>query len=163
MAKVIRGLKELLSYAKRDFMGLPMFQDNTKYVKDCLWCQIVKGDYIKPNTIPGVIIANNPMDVMCFDFTKVDPSKDGKENILVLTDYFTRFSQAFVTPNQKVITSQKYCWTNGFMCMVFLHVYTAIKAIALTMKSCHIYMPCMELSSQPLCYTIHVEMLQLKD
>ena len=58
----------------------------------------------------GVIIANNPMDLVCIDFTKVDPSKDGKENILVLTDAFTKFSQAFVTPNQKVITMslQKY-------------------------------------------------------
>ena len=44
---------------------------------------------------------------MCIDFTKVDPSKDGKENILVLTDAFTKFSQAFVTPNQKAITIAK--------------------------------------------------------
>ena len=67
----------------------------------------MKGDYTEPNTIPGVIIANNPMDLVCIDFTKVDPSKDGKENILVLTDAFTKFSQAFVTPNQKAITIAK--------------------------------------------------------
>ena len=67
----------------------------------------MKGDYTEPNTIPGVIIANNPMDLMCIDFTKVDPLKDGKENILVLTDAFTKFSQAFVTPNQKAITITK--------------------------------------------------------
>ena len=84
-----------------------MFQDVTKYVKECPRCQIMKGDYTKPNTIPGVIIANNQMDLMCIDFTKVDPSKDGKENILVLTDTFTKFSQAFVTPNQKAITIAK--------------------------------------------------------
>ena len=84
-----------------------MFQDVTKYVKECPQCQIVKGDYTKPNTILGVIIANNPMDLVCIDFTKVDPSKDGKENILVLTDAFTKFSQAFVTPNQKAITIAK--------------------------------------------------------
>ena len=84
-----------------------MFQDVTKYVKECPQCQIVKGDYTKPNTIPGVIIANNPMDLMCIDFTKVDTSKDGKENILVLTDAFTKFSQAFVTPHQKAITIAK--------------------------------------------------------
>ena len=84
-----------------------MFQDVTKYVKECPRCQIAKGDYTKPNTIPGVIIANNLMDLMCIDFTKVDPSKDGKENILVLTDAFTKFSQAFVTPNQKAITIAK--------------------------------------------------------
>ena len=81
-----------------------MFQDVTKYVKECPHCQIAKGDYTEPNTILGVIIANNPMDLVCIDFTKVDPSKDGKENILVLTDTFTKFSQAFVTPNQKAIT-----------------------------------------------------------
>ena len=84
-----------------------MFQDVTRYVKECPRCQIAKGDYTVPNTIPGVIIANNPMDLMCIDFTKVDPSKDSKENILVLTDAFTKFSQAFVTPNQKVITIAK--------------------------------------------------------
>ena len=73
-----------------------MFQDVTKYVKECPCCQIAKGNYTEPNTIPGVIIANNPMDLVCIDFTKVDPSKDSKENILVLTDTFTKFSQAFV-------------------------------------------------------------------
>ena len=44
------------------------------------------------------------MDLICVVVTKVDPSKDGKENILVLTDAFTKFSQAFITPNQKGIT-----------------------------------------------------------
>ena len=56
-----------------------MFQDITKYEKDCPQCQTAKGDYTEPNTIPGVIIANKPMDLPCIDFTKADPSK---ENIL---------------------------------------------------------------------------------
>ena len=47
------------------------------------------------------------MDLLCIDFTKVDPSKSGKENILVLTDAFTKFSQAFITPNQKALTMTK--------------------------------------------------------
>ena len=47
------------------------------------------------------------MDLLCIDFTKVDPSKDGKENILVMTDAFTKFSQASVTPNHKVCTIAK--------------------------------------------------------
>ena len=44
---------------------------------------------------------------MCVDFTKVDSVKDSRENILVLTDAFTEFSQVFVTPHQKAITSAK--------------------------------------------------------
>ena len=67
----------------------------------------MKGDYADPKTKLGTIIANNPMDLLCIDFTKVDPSKSGKENILVLTDVFTKFSQAFVTPNQKRIAMAK--------------------------------------------------------
>ena len=47
------------------------------------------------------------MDLSYIDFTKVDPSKNSKENILVLTDAFTKFSQAVVTPNQKVLTIAK--------------------------------------------------------
>ena len=50
-----------------------MFQDATKYIKDCRQCQIAKGDYTEPNTIQVVIIAHNPMDLMCIDITKVDP------------------------------------------------------------------------------------------
>ena len=47
------------------------------------------------------------MDLLCINFTKVDPLKSGKENILVLTDAFTKFSQAFITPNWKVLTIAK--------------------------------------------------------
>ena len=102
-----QGIERTIALCQEQFYWNTMFQDATQYVKECPWCQIAKGDYTKPNTILGVIIANNPMDLMCIDFTKVDPSKDGKENILVLTDTFTKFSQAFVTPNQKVITITK--------------------------------------------------------
>ena len=35
----------------------------------------VKGDYTDPNTIQGVIIVNNPMDLVCSDFTKVELQK----------------------------------------------------------------------------------------
>ena len=84
-----------------------MFQDATNYVKTCPQWQTAKGNYTDPKTKPGSIIANNPMDLLCIDFTTVDPSKSGKENILVLTDTFTKFCQAFVTLNQKALTIAK--------------------------------------------------------
>ena len=96
------------------------------------------------------------------DFTKVDPSKDGKENILVLTDVFNKFSQVFVTPNQKAITVAKTLVDKCLMFMAFLHKHTVIKAGALIMKSCHIYVPCTGLSNQPPHHTICMEMPQGK-
>ena len=158
-----QGIERTIALCWEQFHWNAMFQDATKYVEDCPQCQIAKRHNTEPNTIPGVIIANNPMDLLCVDFTKMDPSKDGKENILVLTDTFTKFSKAFVTPNQKEITIVKILVDKWLMCMVFPHVFTAIKGITLTMKSSHIYMPCTELSNQPPCHTIHAEMLQLKD
>ena len=102
-----QGIERTIALCWEQFYWNTMFQDVTKYVKECPRCQIKKGDYTEPNTILGVIIANNPMDLVCIDFTKVAPSKDGKENILVLPETFTKFSQIFVTPNQKVITIAK--------------------------------------------------------
>ena len=84
-----------------------MFKDIAEYVKDCPHCQIAKGPYVGPKTQPGSIIANGPLDLLCVDFTTMDPSRDGKENVLVLTDAFSKFSQAFVTPNQKELTMVK--------------------------------------------------------
>ena len=54
------------------------------------------------------------MDLLCIDFTKVDPSKSGKENILVQTDAFTRFSQVLITPNQKMLTTAKILVDKSF-------------------------------------------------
>ena len=84
-----------------------MLQDVTNYVKNCPHCQTVKGDYVDPKTKLGTIIAHNPVDLLYIDFTKVVPLQDGKVNILVLTDVFTKFSQAFITPNQKALTIAK--------------------------------------------------------
>ena len=84
-----------------------MFQDVTNYVKNCPQYQTAEGDYMDLKTKPGAIIANNPMDLLCMNFTKADPSKCSKENILILTDAFTKFSQVFITPNQKVLTLAK--------------------------------------------------------
>ena len=84
-----------------------MFQDITNYVNNCPHCQTVKGDCVDPKTKLGSVTAHKPMDLLDIDFSKVDHSKDSKKNILVLTDAYTKFSQVFVTPNQKALTIVK--------------------------------------------------------
>ena len=157
-----QGLERTLALCRERFYWNTMFQDVTNYVKTCPWCQTVKGDYTDPKTKPATIIANNPMDLLYIDFTKVDPSKSGKENILVLTDTFTKFSQASVTPNQKVLTIAKYWWTSGFMYMASLQEYIVTKAGVLITKYYNICMLCTVLSNPPPCHTTHVAMLNAK-
>ena len=119
-----QGLERTLALCWERFYWNTMFQDITNYVKTCPQCQTVKGNYTDPKTKPGSIIANNPMNLLCIDFTKVDPSKSGKENILVLTDAFTKFSQAFVTPNQKGTYCGKNFGGQVVLCIWYSHTNT---------------------------------------
>ena len=94
-----------------------MNQDATEYVTNCHRCHVAKGHYTGPHTQQGLLVANNPLDLLCIDFLKVDPSRDGKENILVLTDAFTKFSQAFITNNQKALTIAKVSGREMVLCV----------------------------------------------
>ena len=102
-----QGLDQTLALVRERFYWSMMNHHATEYVTNCHWCHVAKGHYRGPHTQQGLLVANNPLDLLCFDFLKVDPSRDSKENILVLTDAFTKFSQAFVTNNQKALTVTK--------------------------------------------------------
>ena len=84
-----------------------MNHDATEYVTNCHWCHVAKGHYTGLHTQQGSLVANNPLDLLCIDFLKVDPLRDGKENTLVLSDASTKFSQPFITNNQKALTITK--------------------------------------------------------
>ena len=92
-----------------------MNHDVTEYVTNWHWCLVAKGHYTGPYTQQGSLVDNNPLDLLCIDFLKVDPSRDGKENILVLTDAFTKLSQAFITNNQTLakILVEKWFYVYG--------------------------------------------------
>ena len=84
-----------------------MFMDTDCWLSQCERCHIAKGDYTEPKTQQGNLIAHQPLELLCIDFTKADVAKGGKENILVLTDAFSKFSQAFVTSSQKSLIIAK--------------------------------------------------------
>ena len=84
-----------------------MTQDANLWVNQCRRCQVAKGNYNTPKPKFGHLIAHNPLNLVCLDLTKVDPSKGGKENILVMTDAFTKFSVAVTTNNQQALTVAK--------------------------------------------------------
>ena len=49
------------------------------------------------------------------DFLKLEPSKGGIENILVVTDHFTKYAQAYATRNQTAKTTARVLYENFFI------------------------------------------------
>ena len=60
---------------------------------------------IKPPT--GSLIAHNPLEILAIDFTLLEKASDGRENVLVMTDIFTKYAQAIPTRDQKASTVAK--------------------------------------------------------
>ena len=112
-----QGIDRTLDLLRERVYWPSMAKDAQDWVTNCRRCQIARGDYNQPKPKIGHLEAHNPLDLVCLDFTKIDPSKTGKENVLVITDAFTKFSLAVCTPNQTAKTVAKVLVEKWF------HVY----------------------------------------
>ena len=112
-----QGIDRTLDLLRERVYWPSMAKDAQNWVTNCRRCQIARGDYNQPKPTIGHLEAHNPLDLVCLDFTKIDPSRTGKENVLVITDAFTKFSLAVCTPNQTAKTVAKILVEKWF------HVY----------------------------------------
>ena len=76
-------IEHTLACVRERFLLSTMCQDVTNWVKSCKRCKKAEGLYNDPHLKQMSLIANHPLDLLCLDFTKMDFSKDGKENILL--------------------------------------------------------------------------------
>ena len=89
-----QAVKHMLELLQEQSYLSTLFQDVSNWVKQCKQCQTAKGPYVDPNPSQGSIVANDPIILLCIDFMKLDPNKDGKEDVLVMMDAFSKFSVA---------------------------------------------------------------------
>ena len=119
-----QGVQRVIELLHSKVYWPTMFADTDRWIAQCERCHIAKGDYTEPKTQQGTLTANQPLELLCIDFTKADPSKSGKENILILTDAFSKFSQAFITTSQKAIVVAKLLvekWFSVFGVPAWIH------------------------------------------
>ena len=112
-----QGIDKTLDLLRERVYWLSMAKDAQDWVSKCCRCEIARGNYTQPKPKIGHLEAHNPLDLICLDFTKIDPSKSGKENVLIITDAFTKFSLAVCTTNQTTKTITKILIEKWF------HVY----------------------------------------
>ncbi|KAK7109794.1 hypothetical protein V1264_013778 [Littorina saxatilis] len=63
----------------------------------------------------GHVLATKPLEVIAIDFTVLEPSSSGKENVLVITDVFTKYTVAVPTTDQTATTVAKTLVNNWFV------------------------------------------------
>ena len=56
------------------------------------------------------ISVSKPMELVHMDYLTIEPSTGNIENVLVITDHFTRYAQAYPTSNQTALTTAKVLW-----------------------------------------------------
>ena len=76
-----------------------------EYVQRCESCVRRKSTMDRAPLVS--ISSSRPMELLCIDFLSLETSVGGYENILVITDHFTRYAQAVPTRNQKASTTAK--------------------------------------------------------
>jgi transposase InsO family protein len=98
-----QGFERTLALASSRCYWSSMVQDIERWCRNCERCSLAKsGPIVKTRT--GHLIASKPLEVLAMDFTLLDKSSSGLENVLVLTDVFSKFTIAVPTKDQKAKT-----------------------------------------------------------
>ena len=56
------------------------------------------------------IMATHPLELLHLNYLCLEPGKGLEENVLVITDHFTRYAQAYVTKTQTTQMTAKTLW-----------------------------------------------------
>ena len=78
-----------------------------EYCKKCERCAVSKMPHVKVRTPMGSLLASKPLEVLAIDFTILEKSSNGIENVLVMTDVFTKYTVAVPTRDQSASTVVK--------------------------------------------------------
>ncbi|KAL1259055.1 hypothetical protein QQF64_009632 [Cirrhinus molitorella] len=75
-----------------------MLLAGARNVKDISLLKIVAQSFM------GHLLASRPDEILAIDFTVLEPSSSGVENVLVMTDVFSKYTLAVPTQDQRAET-----------------------------------------------------------
>ena len=108
------GIERTTSLIKDRFYWPGMEDDIEEYVKTCPRC--LKFKAIPERAELNIIDVTRPLELVHIDFLTIEaPKKDKDVNILVVTDHFIRYAQAFVTRSQTVPVVANTLWEKFFV------------------------------------------------
>ena len=116
------GIKCNTSLLRDRFYWPSMTEDIEHHVKTCPRYLRFKAQPEKAELNP--IIATRPLELVHIDYLTIEaPTNSRSEkdvNVLIITDHFTRYTQAHVTSSQKALVVTKTLWEHFFVHYSFL-------------------------------------------
>ena len=107
------GQDRVLDLLRDKFYWPGMHIDVVSYINSCPRCLRRKSQPDKPPLLS--IEASQPLELIHLDYLKIEPSKGNIDNVLVITDHFTRHAQAFPSKVQTALATAKLLWNNFFL------------------------------------------------
>ena len=108
-----QGILRTLSLLRERFYLPGMQEEATQHVLKCSRC-------LRRKTPPQVaplqpILVTQPLELVHMDYLSLEPSKGNIENVLVITDHFTRYALAYPSKTQTAQATATILWDN-FIC-----------------------------------------------
>ncbi|KAI5107461.1 hypothetical protein C0J45_3099, partial [Silurus meridionalis] len=75
-----------------------------RWCKECDRCQSAKGVQPVASSFMGHLLASRPNEILAVDFTVLEPTSAGLENVRVITDVFTKYTLAVPKRDQQAET-----------------------------------------------------------
>ncbi|KAL0198302.1 hypothetical protein M9458_006842, partial [Cirrhinus mrigala] len=88
----------------------------SRWCRECESCQSAKDVQPVASSLMGHLLASRPNEILAVDFTVLEPSSSGLENVLVMTDVFTKYTLAVPTRDQRAETAAQVLAVEWF-CM----------------------------------------------
>lgn len=109
-----QGIERTLEMVRQRCYWPGMSSDVTHWCQTCERCQVAKTTQPTVPSFMGHLLASRPNEILAMDYTVLEPTRNRIENVLVLTDVFTKYTLTVPTRDQRASTVAQVLVTEWF-------------------------------------------------
>lgn len=119
-----QGVERTLEHLRQRCYWPGMSAEVAQWCQACERCQVAKESQPTPHTFMGHLLASRPNEILAIDFNVLEPSWKGMEDVLVMTDVFSKYTLAVPTRDQRATTVARVLvveWFSKFGVLARIH------------------------------------------